>query len=87
VLCIIELEFDWSCCMKWHETGATHDGMGSPIEATSISPTSADIPGSSVPFHGMQKISGQETVAAGGNSPRAVNVTEGCIACVPLKSA
>ena len=55
VLCIIELEFDWSCCMKWHETGATHDGMGSPIEATSISPTSADIPGSSVPFHAKVK--------------------------------
>src|SRR2546421_7536584 len=34
----------------------------------------------------MQKISGQETVAAAGNSPRAVNVTGGCIACVPLKS-
>jgi hypothetical protein len=36
--------------MKWHEAGATHEGRTFPIDATSISPTSADIPLVLVPF-------------------------------------
>ena len=74
MLCRIEFELDGSCCMKWHGPGV-HEGVALPSEATSISPTSADIPPAAVVFQpnlkervtlyptklvtGIQKISGQ----------------------------
>ena len=95
VVWIMFVEFDWSCTIEWLD-----DVRKLPIEATTISPTFADMPALFVPlqanlnervtFHpmklvtGRQKVSGQPAVPF----PKVSGVVNACVVMVlvPLDS-